>query len=125
MTRLLCSRRKARDRSLSVTGRHSGADAARDGRVELRHPVAAADPRQMEGPVEPALSLSNVPRPHSDWLSLWPVRAVLANGRKVRAKSGLLNRLCNHARRIVSGLRSNRQQLATRFLRRENGWIGE
>src|SRR6266487_1982854 len=49
----------------------------------------------------------------------------LANGRKVRAKSGLLNRLCNRARRIVSGLRSNRQQLATRFLRRENGWIGE
>ncbi len=66
-----------------------------------------------------------LPRPHSDWLSLRPIRAGLANGRKVRAKSGLLNRLCNRARRIVSGLRSNRQQLATRFLRRENGWIGE
>ncbi len=66
-----------------------------------------------------------LPRPHSDWLSLRPIRAVLANGRKVRAKSGLLNRLCNRARRIVSGLRSNRQQLATRFLHRENGWIGE
>ena len=66
-----------------------------------------------------------LPRPHSDWLSLRPIRAVLANGRKVRAKSGLLNRQRNRARRIVSGLRSNRQQLATRFLRRENGWIGE
>jgi len=66
-----------------------------------------------------------LPRPHSDWLSLRPIRAVLANGRKVLAKSGLLNRLSNRARRIVSGLRSNRQQLATRFLRRENGWIGE
>src|SRR5439155_9854764 len=47
-----------------------------------------------------------LPRPHSDWLSLRPVRAVLANGRKVLAKSGLLNRLCNRARRTVSGLRS-------------------
>ncbi|MFL6543895.1 MAG: phosphatase PAP2 family protein, partial [Candidatus Udaeobacter sp.] len=33
-------------------------------------------------------------------------------------------RLCNRARRIVSGLRSNRQQLAMRFLRREDSWIG-
>src|SRR5213082_1417272 len=60
----------------------------------------------MEGPVEPALSLSNVSCPHSDWLSLRPVRTVLANGRKVRAKRRLLNRLRNRARRIVSGLRS-------------------
>src|SRR5437016_12764963 len=43
----------------------------------------------------------------------------------VRAKRGLLNRLRNRARRIVSGLRSTRQQLAMRFLRRERGWIGE
>src|SRR5437764_1105329 len=68
--------------------------------------LTAADPRQMEGPVEPALSLSNVSCPHSDWLSLRPVRTVLANGRKVRAKRRLLNRLRNRARRIVSGLRS-------------------
>src|SRR6266480_524478 len=57
-----------------------------------------------------------LPRPHSDWLSPRPIRAVLANGRKVRAKSGLLNRLWNRARRIVSSLRSNRHQLATTTL---------
>src|SRR5205823_6333900 len=55
-----------------------------------------------------------LPRPHSDWLSLRPIRAVLANGRKVRAKSGLLNRLRNRVRRIVSSLRFN-QRVAVWF----------